>query len=267
VDWAVRIYGEKTELFIDRNAEAEAIQKMHEIGVSPALVKYVPEINITVVDYISDSYTMKNDDFLNVEFHEMIMEPILKIHRSGIQLSKMFDPLVEIQKMTTILNDLSVSYPEFDIKGMIKKLDYIFNKINIPKNQYTACHIDLLPENFIMVINQDSHFPNPIYLIDWEYAGMAPKYYDLADMFQEILAPRETEHALIDIYCSGKNNTETTYLIDMMKPFPDFYWFLWSLIQQNISKIKFDYYNYGKEKFRNSLKNISILSESYGIKI
>lgn len=36
--------------------------------------------------------------------------------------------------------------------------------------------------------------------------------------------------------------------IDQFKPFPDIYWFMWSLIQFNISTIDFIFYNYGKAK-------------------
>ena len=43
-------------------------------------------------------------------------------------------------------------------------------------------------------------------------------------------------------------------MTDLFKPFPDIYWFLWSLIQLNISTIPFDYYNYGKVKFENARK-------------
>ena len=43
-----------------------------------------------------------------------------------------------------------------------------------------------------------------MYLINWEYGGMAPKYYDIADMFQEILVPRDVEKDIVDAYCSGE---------------------------------------------------------------
>ena len=106
-----------------------------------------------------------------------------------------------------------------------------------------------------------------MYLIDWEYAGMAPRYYDLADMFQEILVPRDVEKNIVEHYCEGKEIEETLYLIDLFKPFPDIYWFLWSMIQHNISKIKFDFYNYGKVKYENAQRNIRFIQDEYSLKI
>jgi thiamine kinase-like enzyme len=106
-----------------------------------------------------------------------------------------------------------------------------------------------------------------MYIIDWEYAGMAPKYYDIADMFQEILVPREAEKQIVEAYCAGHKFGHVLYLIDLFKPFPDIYWFLWSLIQLNISTIEFDYYNYGKIKYENALENMEFIKKEYGVAV
>jgi ethanolamine kinase len=110
-------------------------------------------------------------------------------------------------------------------------------------------------------------YNSPMYIIDWEYAGMAPKYYDIADMFQEILVPREAEKEIVKVYCAGYKFDRVLYLIDLFKPFPDIYWFLWSLIQLNISKIKFDYYNYGKTKYYNAIGNLKFIKNEYGVAV
>ena len=90
---------------------------------------------------------------------------------------------------------------------------------------------------------------------------------DIGDMFQEILVPRDAEKDIVAEYCKGNNFEQTLYYIDLYKPFPDIYWFLWSLIQLNISKIEFDYYNYGKVKYENAVKNLAFLRQSYGVAI
>ena len=164
--------------------------------------------------------------------------------------------------MFTILNNLKVNYPEFDIAGTIDRLKNLTEIINIPESQYTACHNDLLADNFIL-INEDARhkYDSPMYIIDWEYGGMAPRYYDMGDMFQEILVPREAEKDIIAEYSKGDNFDQTLYYIDLYKPFPDIYWFLWSLIQLNISKIEFDYYNYGKVKYENAIGNLEFIKK------
>jgi thiamine kinase-like enzyme len=264
-DVTVRIYGDKTDLFINRDEEAHTIQEMSKLGVASRLVKYMPEKGVTIVDFIGDSIVLNNRSFLDEALHEKIVAPIRKIHDSGIRLNKIFNPLVEVMRMSAILRRLSVSYPEFEIAGTIERLIKLSSVINIPESEYAPCHNDLLADNFIL-INEDARdrYDAPMYLIDWEYAGMAPRFYDIADMFQEILAPRETEKSIVEAYCRGGNFDRTLFMIDMFKPFPDIYWFLWSLIQLNVSKISFDYYTYGKVKYENALQNLSFLGEAYG---
>ncbi|GAK59085.1 hypothetical protein U27_06061 [Candidatus Vecturithrix granuli] len=267
-DVALRIYGDKTELFINRDYEADAIGKMADAGISPKLIKYLPENHVTIVEYITGSYTLKNKDFLNETLREKIVAPIRRIHESKVTLPKLFNPLVEVKKMAKILADLNVTYPEFDIAGTIQSLEQLAQAINIPESGYTASHNDLLAENFILVQDgYEDRYDEPMYIIDWEYAGMAPRYYDLADMFQEVLVPRDVEKSFVEYYCEGKEFDKNLYLIDMFKPFPDIYWFLWSLIQQNISTIAFDFYNYGRVKYENAQQNLQFLKHEYSMNI
>ncbi len=267
-DYTVRIYGDKTELFINREHEAHTIREMAKIGVCSNLIKFMPEIGVTIVEFIGDSIVLSNDHFLDKSLYPTIVDPILKIHESGVQLPKVFNPLVEVKKMFSILSDLKVDYPEFDIAGTIARLEKLTEIINIPESEYTACHNDLLADNFIL-INEDArrNYESPMYIIDWEYGGMAPRYYDIGDMFQEILVPREAEKDIVAEYCQGNDYDRTLYYIDLFKPFPDIYWFLWSLIQLNISKIEFDYYNYGKVKYENALGNMEFIKKEHGVAV
>ncbi|MHC4159746.1 MAG: phosphotransferase [Planctomycetota bacterium] len=267
-DYTVRIYGDKTDLFINRDYEAQAIREMAKIGVGSKMIKYLPEIGVTIVEFIGDSIVLTNEHFLDKSLYPKIVDPIRKIHESGVKLKNIFNPMVEVKKMFAILTDLDAHYPEFDIAGTIERLEKLTDVINIPESEYKACHNDLLADNFIL-INEDARhkYEASMYLIDWEYAGMAPKYYDIADMFQEILVPRESEKQIVEEYSSEREFNRNLYYIDLFKPFPDIYWFLWSLIQLNISKIEFDYYNYGKIKYENALGNLKFIIKEYGVAV
>jgi thiamine kinase-like enzyme len=267
-DYTVRIYGDKTDLFINRDHEAHTITEMCKLGVCAPLVKYMPERGVTIVEFIDDAIVLKNDHFLDKSLYPKIVAPIRKIHSSGVKLKRIFNPLAEVEKMAGILTDLKADYPEFDIAGTIQRLNKLSGIINIPESEYTPCHNDLLADNFIL-INEEAkdRYESPMYIIDWEYAGMAPNYYDIADMFQEILVPREAEKQIVEEYCAGHKFEDVLYYIDLFKPFPDIYWFLWSLIQLNISKIEFDYYNYGKTKYENAIGNMKFIEKKYGVAV
>ena len=262
-DLVVRLYGRKTELFIDRDVEMENIKRMEPTGVSPKLYKYLPQRRVTVVEFIPGD-VLKNEDFLKNELWEKIVRPIRTIHQSGVALPYVFNPLVEVKRMYQILRPMNPDYPEFEIGRTIHILEQIDGHAGITPDQYVPCHNDLLADNFILVEDRKK-YGEPMYLIDWEYAGMSTPYYDLADMFQEVLVPRETEVELLKIYWEGRSLDQHTYMTDLFKPFPDIYWFLWSLIQHNISTIDFDFYNYGKVKYQNAQANIQYLKEHYGV--
>ncbi|MGD8292117.1 MAG: choline/ethanolamine kinase family protein [Desulfobacterales bacterium] len=267
-DYTVRIYGDKTDLFINRDYEAHTIQEMARVGVASKMIKYMPELGVTIVEFIGDSIVLTNDHFLDRSLYSKIVAPIRKIHSSKVQLKQIFNPLVEVMKMSAILHRLNAEYTEFDISGTIERLIKLSSIINIPESEYTPCHNDLLADNFIL-INEDARdkYEEPMYIIDWEYAGMAPRYYDIADMFQEILVPRQAEKGIVAEYCNDDNFDRTLFLIDLFKPFPDIYWFLWSLIQLNISKIEFDYYTYGKTKYDNAIGNLKFIKNEYGVAV
>jgi thiamine kinase-like enzyme len=264
-DYVFRLYGARTELFIDRDVEMENLRRLEPLGVTQKLVKYLPERNVTVVEFIP-GVVLKNQDFLREDLWDKIIRPIKVIHQSRLQLTYLFDPLFEIKRLYHILEGINPNYPEFEIRGTIRVLEKISESASIPPSRYVPCHNDLLADNFILP-EKGSPYQEPMVLIDWEYGGMAPSYYDIADMFQEILVPREVERNLLKVYWEGRDIDFHQYVTDLFKPFPDVYWFLWSLIQLNISTIPFDYYNYGKVKFENARKNIDDLRKDYKIKL
>jgi thiamine kinase-like enzyme len=265
IDCVFRFYGKKTELFIDRDAEMENLRQLAVLGITPRLIRYLPGEGVTVVEFIP-GYVLKNDDFLKEELWERIISPIRMVHQSGIRLPFLFNPVVEVRRLCRTLEGINPNYPEFDIPGMIGILERISDVAGVLPSEYVACHNDLLADNFVLA-GEGNPSRSSMCLIDWEYGGMAPAYYDLADMFQEILLPRPVERRLLEIYCGGEDTDHHQYMTDLYKPFPDIYWFLWSLIQLNISAIAFDYYHYGKVKYDNALRNVDFLRNHYGVKI
>ena len=264
-DYVVRVYGQNTELFIDRDAEVQSIRQMEPTGVVPRLVKYLPEKNVTIVEFIPGT-PFKNADFMRDELLEALVRPIVLIHNSGVQLPRLFDPLDKVKQLFKVLTGAGPEYSEFDIRGTIGVLERISALADIQPSEYVPCHNDLLADNFILVEDREST-REPVYLIDWEYAGMNTPYYEISDMFQEILVPREIEEKILRTYWQDRYMDEHLYKTELFKPFPDIYWFLWSLIQLTLSNIEFDYYDYGKFKYETAQRNIQMLRDRYGLNI
>ena len=56
------------------------------------MVKFMPEIGVTIVEFIGDSIVLTNDHFVDKSLYPKIVDPIRKIHESGIQLPKDIQP-------------------------------------------------------------------------------------------------------------------------------------------------------------------------------
>jgi len=269
-DYSIRIHGEKTELYINRDDEVQAIARMAALGIGPDLIKYLPERGVTIVEFVGHGITLSNANFLNPSLYAPVMATIRRMHQSGVRLNRLFNPQTQVHAMADLLQQqLGVHYQEFEVDRSLERLDRLAERIAVPEDRYVACHNDLVAENFILVDEEwVSRYGTPVYLIDWEYAGMSPAYYDLGDLFQEVRVPRQNEKQMLEAYCGGADAFEQTlYGVDLYKPFADAYWFLWSMVQRQISAKSFDFYGYGKAKYENMIRTFGFLETEYGEKI
>lgn len=95
-----------------------------------------------------------------------------------------------------------------DIKNialLLKKLHKIKieKKLFNFKKDYVLCHHDLNPQNFI--------FSNDIKLIDWEYARLNSRYFDLASVIVEFNLNKQKEKLFLKAYFKNR------YQIDIKK--------------------------------------------------
>ncbi|OPZ82298.1 MAG: Choline/ethanolamine kinase [bacterium ADurb.Bin429] len=240
-----------------------------ELGIGPALIKYLPERGVTIVEFIGHGVTLSNADFLNPSLYTRVMAPIRRMHQSGVRLNRVFNPQTQVHAMADLLQQrLGVQYQEFEVERSLERLNRLAERIAVPEDRYVACHNDLVAENFILLDEKwASQHRTPVYIIDWEYAGMAPACYDLGDLFQEVRVPRQNEKQMLEAYCGTDAFDQTLYMVDLYKPFADAYWFLWSMVQRQISAKSFDFYNYGRVKYENMLRTFEFLKSEYGEKI
>ena len=258
-DYVVRCYGEKTELFIDREIEKLNIERLAETGVTPRLVRYLPEQRVTVVEYLPGR-PLRNEDFLRAELWPQIVAPIRRIHGAAVVLPRSFEPLAEVTRLHGLYRELGLQHDGYDLSGSLEQLGRLAARAAVPVSSYVPCHNDLLADNFIARDLAAGGEP-VIALIDWEYAGMSTPYYDLADMLQEILVPAEVERELLRCYWGEQGFDDHLRRTEMHKPFADLYWTLWSLIQREVSSLAFDYASYGRSKYDNARAQLRQLQQ------
>jgi len=114
----------------------------------------------------------------------------------------------------------------FDIKE--KKALKVLRKINTYKKEFVLCHNDLHPQNIL--------FGESVKLIDWEYAGINDKYFDLASVIIEFKLLKREEDIFLNSYFRRKSRLNREKLIEYKIIYKE----LWRVWFENLTKGKME---------------------------
>jgi len=103
------------------------------------------------------------------------------------------------------------------------------------------CHNDYLNANFLLEGDR-------IRIVDWEYAGMGDRFFDLANFSINHEFEPEHDEALLAAYV-GDARPEDFAAVRLMRFMSDFREAMWGVVQQGISELDFDFHHYAAEHF------------------
>jgi thiamine kinase-like enzyme len=111
-----------------------------------------------------------------------------------------------------------------------------------PEHEPVPCHNDLLAANFIRT-------PRGIQLIDWEYAGMGDRFFDLGNFAVNNELDAAGEAALLSAYFEAPASAPRLASLRLMRFMSDFREAMWGAVQSTISELDFDFAAYCEEHF------------------
>jgi thiamine kinase-like enzyme len=106
------------------------------------------------------------------------------------------------------------------------------------------CHDDLLNANFL----DDGE----IRIVDWEYAGMGDRFFDLANFSVNHELSDDQSDVLLDAYFGEVREHDRAHL-RQMRFMSDFREAMWGVVQQGISDLDFDFEDYARRHFERAL--------------
>jgi thiamine kinase-like enzyme len=106
--------------------------------------------------------------------------------------------------------------------------------------QRVPCHNDLLNANFL----DDGE----IRIVDWEYAGMGDRFFDLANFSVNHEFSVPDDRALVAAYF-GEPREDAVRDVQRMKFMSDFREAMWGVLQSGISELDFDFKGYAATHF------------------
>ncbi|MEG0328564.1 MAG: phosphotransferase [Erysipelothrix sp.] len=206
------------------------------------------------------SYSKENAIYEAMGISKMNDSVIFLDQDKGYKISKFVGassdkPLTDDEKITSLKNahdrNIKVEY-NFDIMGGIKNLrrlcvrrdaimyrDYrqvnknivsIHNKLKIMDRPITLCHGDPVEGNFIRNLSGN------IVIIDWEYAGMADPFLDVA-MFAVYEKREESEvDEILNVYLGRKAVDSERAVYYSYVALCGFFWALWSQYEQSLGE-------------------------------
>lgn len=262
----IRVYGNKTELFVDRKAEIRTMKLMSEKGFGGKLFAIFQ--NGLAYEFIAG-------DVLTVEtcrspkIFPAVAATVARMHRMASQGSDTAEPCLWTKLRQ--FNDLSPD--EFDDVDKNKRYkDNLFSKsqreAEIDEMQkilsglgspVVFCHNDLLLANIVVKPN------NEIFFIDFEYGDFNYQAFDIADHFCEFAGvdadnldyarfypDKMFQMKWLTAYLEafqdrdvGEEELETLYKsVNKFALAVRLFWGTWALVQADISKLDFDFIGY-----------------------
>ncbi len=229
-------------LAIDRENEYLNSVAAAEAGVGAGVIDYLPDESLLVLEFITGE-TQSAEDLRRGDKIEMIARAVKKLH-SGPAFRDDFNMFKIQPRYLELVQQRGFRLPERYLEFM-PKAARIEAAMAVRDEGLVPCNNDLLAENFIDVGGE-------FRLIDYEYSGMNDACFELGNVWSESNLSLPQLEQLIEAYYGAplRNKVARARLWGLMSKYG---WTLWASIQDGVSDIDFDFWEWGMEKYDRAL--------------
>jgi thiamine kinase-like enzyme len=234
--FVLRVPGGDTGLLgIDRGCEAACSRAAAALGVGPEVVAFLPEQGALVRRFASGTVLSAEDVQQPVQL-KRVVEALRRYHDSPSGMGE-FSPFETVRQYLTLARARQVQFPGI-LEPALVRMDRIEAELKTGEPA-CPCHNDLLPANFI----DDGQ---TVRIIDWEYAGMGDRFFDLGNLAVNGEFREEHERLLLELYF-GEARAADWRRLRLMRLASDLREAMWGFLQSAISKLDVDYVAYGRK--------------------
>ncbi|CAG9791938.1 unnamed protein product [Diatraea saccharalis] len=265
----VRLYGNKTDLLIDRNAELRNIKILNKIGLAPEVYgifenglayQYFPGVTLDIDSVLSNKIwpriAQKMAKMHKVKLGNDIKEEPMVWDKIEQFLGLLPEPFTDDNKRTRFVNSFG-SVTRLRIES--ERLKTYLIKTASP---IVFAHNDLLLGN--VIYNKED---GTVAFIDFEYATYNYQGFDIANHFNEFVGlniedidykrypNEEFQKKWLNVYLCEYLETDSPSVESVDKIYAEvqqlslashFMWGIWSLVQFELSNIDFDFLSYAE---------------------
>ncbi|TML06661.1 MAG: LPS biosynthesis choline kinase [Actinobacteria bacterium] len=247
-DYVLRICGKDTAVLgIDRDAECAATVAAAQIGVGPEVVAYRPDLEVLVTRWI-EGRPATPEELRSPPLLEQVAAALRAVH-AGPPLDARFDAFALVVDYRDEVRERGGADPDGYHEAAAAAARIAAALIG-PDHEPVPCHNDLLPANFL-------HDGDRIRIVDWEYAGMGDRFFDLGNLAVNNAFGPDDEERLIAAYF-GEPGQRRLAALRLMRVMSDFREAMWGAVQDVVSELDFDYAAYRDEHFERLLAAIRV---------
>jgi thiamine kinase-like enzyme len=235
--FVLRIGGKDTALLgIDRQAEHEATSVAAELEIGPEVVAFVEPEGSLVTRFVAGS-PLPVEEMRRTETLRHVAGMLRKLH-DGPAFPARFNSFRVVEAYLATAASRGVATPR-EYEQAKQTADEIERTRGIQAAR--PCHNDLLNANFIRQ-------GETIRIVDWEYAGMGDRFFDLANFSVNHELSDEQNEELLAAYF-GELAEADLHALRLMRFMSDFREAMWGVVQQGLSELDFDFAGYAEEHF------------------
>jgi thiamine kinase-like enzyme len=238
-DLVVRLPGKDTELLgIDRSAERDATEAAALAGVGPEVVDFMTEPPCLVTRFI-EGRPLTAAELRGPPLLEQVAAALRTIH-AGTPLPLRFDSfaVVDAYQATARAHGARVPARFGDLIGRAHAIRAAL--AGGAEHAPVPCHNDLLTANFL-------HDGERVRIVDWEYAGMGDRYFDLGNLSVNNGFAEADDERLLAAYWEAPCMPARFAALRLMRIMSDFREGMWGVVQTAISTLDFDFDGYADE--------------------
>jgi thiamine kinase-like enzyme len=237
----VRLPGKDTELLgSDRSGEREASSLAAAAGVAPQVLAHLTDPVVLVTAFV-EGPTMESAELREPAALASVAAALRKIHGCG-QITARFDAFRLVEDYAAATRSRGGTVPDAYERAHAAAAR-IEAAPALADGPAVLCHDDFLAANFIAT-------PEGIRIVDWEYAGMGSRWFDLGNFaVNNELGPAD-EEALLTAYLGGTPPTPADLAaLRLMRLMSDFREAMWGVVQSAISDLDVDFEEYATKHF------------------
>ena len=235
--FVLRIGGKDTSLLgIDREAEHAATLGAAALGIGPEVVAFLEPEGYLVTRFV-EGQPLPVEEVRRPQRLRDVAGTLRRVHE-GPAFPSRFDSFRVVEAYLATAASRGVSAPPAYVQA--KETADAVERARGPQPRH-PCHNDLLNANFIQKNGE-------VRIVDWEYAGMGDRFFDLANFsINHELSEAENEELLAAYF--GELDPADLRALRLMRFMSDFREAMWGVVQQGLSELDFDFAGYADEHF------------------